>query len=112
MRLDEIRKFESIVYNILEKTVDKGTDVNIDLALMGIPVHIRHLAYGEILETNYWSQEGIVNIAYMVGKPGTPERQKYDWRYRPLTGAMFDDAFTIKKIDGVPTFTAREQQDD
>ncbi len=112
MRLDEIKKFNSIVYNILEKTVDKGIDVNIDLSLPGMKSSHGDEKYGEILETNYWSTEGIVNISYLIGKPGTPERAKYDWRYRPLTGQMFDDAFTLKKVDGVLTFMAREKHDD
>lgn len=115
MRLDEIKKFDSTVYNILEKTVDKGIDVNIDLTLPGM-TSFQHgkqdvEKYGEIAETNYWSTENIVNIVYMV-KDAAGIRQQRDWRYRPLTGQMFDEAFTIKKVDGVLTFMQREKQDD
>lgn len=111
MRLDEIKKFNSTVYNILEKTVDKGVDVNIDLALADDTTEFMGIKYGEIVETNYWSTENIVNIIYMVEDKDGSRRQR-DWRYRPLTGQMFDEAFTIKKINGVLTFMRREKQDD
>lgn len=106
MRLNEIKKFDSIVYNILERAVDRGVDVNFDLSMVDIGVNDK---YGEIVETNYWSTEGIINIVYMTGEAGTPARLQHDWRYRPMTGAMFDEMFTIKKVDGVLTFMKREQ---
>ena len=116
MRLDEINKFNSIVYNILEKTVDRGVDVNIDLSLdnsLHAIVARRNLPlgtkFGKIDAVNYWSTENIVNISYTVGDVGTDEYQRFDWRYRPLSSAVFDDEFTIRKIDGVPTFMKRQQ---
>lgn len=107
MRLDEIKKFDSMVLSILEKTVDKGIDVNFDPDLLDGSWLTSGGTYAEIAEVNYWSVEKLVQIHMVVFfKDG--DRRRTDWKYRPLSAAQFDETFTLKKIDGTLTFTKRE----
>ena len=91
--------FNSTVFNILKQTVEKGVEVRIDPTLSSVePARVK--------KVDYWSTEGIVNVVFLV-LDGAGSPRVRDWRYRPLSGASFDEAFTIKKVDGVLTLMKR-----
>lgn len=103
-------KLDSLVYSMMLKALDKGVTLNIRVpeAFLG---RRNDEVKGEILTVDYWSVEKIINIQYgFWGEDRTYHRR--DYRVRILTAKMFDDSFTLKKIDGILTLVPIEREEE
>lgn len=99
---------ESLVLSMIEKLLKNGKQVNIDLkSTTWAAGNHQAISKGEITDVNYWSTENVLSIDYLYDD--YDGKRRADWRFRPLTTKIFDDSFTLKKINDVLTLVKKER---
>lgn len=104
-----MKTFDSLVYSMMTKVLDKGVPLNIYLPHGQAMVRDEEVK-GEVFSVQWWSTEGILNIQYQFRDEGGNLRTR-DYRVRPVSGKMFDDTYTLKKVDGVLTLVRRPKEE-
>lgn len=104
-----MKSFDSLVYSMMQKVLDKGVPLNIYLPHGQTMVRDEEVK-GEVFSVQWWSTEGILNIQYQFRDEGDNLRTR-DYRVRPVSGKMFDDTYTLKKVDGVLTLVRKPKEE-
>lgn len=104
-----MKSFDSLVYSMMQKVLDKGVPLNIYLPHGQAMVRDEEVK-GEVFSVQWWPTEGNLNIQYQFRDEGGNLRTR-DYRVRPLSGKLFDDTYTLKKVDGVLTLVRRPREE-
>lgn len=105
----------SLVFSMLSKLMEKKVPVRIFIDDTKNQTDFRYRKNikheGDVNKVDYWTTENIFNVQYMTRDEAGYVRV-YDYRFRALTPKFIDEAFTIKKIDGVYTLIKKEKQEE
>lgn len=98
-------KYPSLVLTMLDKALSKGVPVNILIKPLyrnpELVAFLDNLAEGPVSGFRVSEDGRALAVNYQKGFGWA------DYRFRALTPKSFDDHFTLKKIDGILTFTRK-----
>lgn len=108
MLIQEVAFKGSLVLNILRTAFVKDIPLNFDLHISTTLQNLfRPVRYGRIDNMYFSERNNRLEIVIII------EREQdifaRSWTYRFISPSMFDDEFTLKKIDGVLTLTKKLQ---
>lgn len=89
----------------MQKVLDAGAPLNIDIPGDGVvqPLDVK----GKVTSVRWWMPDHIFSAQYtFVSKDG--QQRTLNYMVRMLSGKMFDDMYTLKKVDGVLTLLKKQ----